>query len=110
MPVIATALAGQPVVVWLKPGTVSPLDDNAVDTGTDVGASGAFQPTVEGRTLHFRAVPEGFRDEETGTLWDVQGRATSGPLAGQTLTPVSHVDTFWFAWAVFLPSTRLLAN
>jgi hypothetical protein len=38
-PVIATTLAGQPVVVWLKPGTVSPLDDDVVDTGKEVGAS-----------------------------------------------------------------------
>jgi hypothetical protein len=109
-PVITTTLAGQPVVVWLKPGTVSPLDHDTVDTGKEVGASGAFQPTVGGRELHFRSAPGGFRDQETGSLWDVQGHATAGPLAGQALTPVAHVDTFWFAWAAFLPSSRLVTG
>jgi hypothetical protein len=35
------------------------------------------------------------------------GNATAGPLAGSKLTPVAHVDTFWFAWAAFLPETRV---
>jgi hypothetical protein len=109
-PVVTTTLAGQAVVVWLEPGTASPLDDNVVDTGRDVGASGAFQPTVDGRALHFHPVPGGFRDEETGSLWDIQGHAISGWLRGRALTPVPHVDTFWFAWAVFLPSTRIIAS
>jgi hypothetical protein len=109
-PVIATTLAGQPVVVWLEPGTASPLDDDVVNTGRDVGATGVFQPALDGRILHFHTAPGGFRDEETGSLWNIQGHATSGSLNGRALTPVAHVDTFWFAWAVFLPSTRMIAS
>ena len=52
-------------------------------------------------------VPQGFRDHATGSTWDVLGNATAGPLAGARLTPVEHVDTFWFAWAAFLPETRV---
>ena len=109
-PVIATSLDGLPVIVWLRPGTVSPLDDDAVDTGKEIGASGAFQPVIDGRVLHFYSASRGFQDRETGTAWDVQGHATGGRYAGRSLTPVPHVDTFWFAWAVFLPSTRLVSQ
>ena len=41
-------------------------------------------------------------------MWDVLGRAMVGPLAGETLEPVEHVDTFWFAWAAFQPDTVIV--
>jgi hypothetical protein len=39
----------------------------------------------------------------------VFGTATGGPLVGRRLQPVNHVDTFWFAWAAFRPTTLVLA-
>jgi len=50
-----------------------------------------------------------FRDEQTGSTWDVLGRAVDGPLAGARLEPAEHVDTFWFSWAAFRPETRVVA-
>ncbi|MEX0664478.1 MAG: DUF3179 domain-containing protein [Acidimicrobiia bacterium] len=99
-----------PVVVWLVPGTASSLDDTSVAGGADVGATGAFEPVVDGRDLHFMPLREEglFRDTETGSTWDVLGRAIDGPLVGRSLTPVVHVDTFWFAWAAFQPDTRIV--
>jgi hypothetical protein len=98
---------GQRLVVWLQRGTASALDESSVDTGRDVGATGVFEPTVDGRHLTFKPRKNGFRDVETRSTWDVLGNATNGPLAGAKLTPVEHVDTFWFAWAAFLPDTRI---
>jgi hypothetical protein len=98
---------GKPLVAWLQRGTASALDESSVDRGRDVGATGVFEPTVEGRHLTFESRKNGFRDRETGSTWDVLGNATAGPLAGSKLTPVEHVDTFWFAWAAFLPETRV---
>jgi hypothetical protein len=37
----------------------------------------------------------------------VLGQATGGPLAGTRLTPITHGNHFWFAWAVFKPNTRV---
>jgi len=105
--VLELELDGQPLVVWLEPGTASALDEPFVDRGRDVGATGVFEPTLDGRTLTFEPIKAGFRDAETGSTWDVLGNATGGPLAGSQLTPVEHVDTFWFAWAAFLPDTRI---
>jgi Protein of unknown function (DUF3179) len=98
---------GQRLLAWLERGTASALDTSSVDTGRDVGATGVFEPTVDGRHLTFEPRRNGFRDTETQSTWDVLGNATSGPLAGAQLTPVEHVDTFWFAWAAFLPETRV---
>ena len=44
-------------------------------------------------------------DAETGSRWDITGRAVEGPLEGATLEPVNHGDHFWFAWAAFVPHT-----
>jgi hypothetical protein len=107
-PVIEASVGGRDVVVWRKPGTASSLDDSDLPNGRDVGATGAFEPAIDGQHLTFQRTKSGFRDHETGSRWDVLGRATSGAYAGRMLTPVEHVDTFWFAWAAFLPHTRIM--
>jgi hypothetical protein len=93
------------VVLWWRRGTRSVLDAALISRAGDVGSAGAFVPAAKGRRLHFSAAPEGFRDAETGSVWTVLGVATSGPLAGQRLEPVTYTGAFWFAWAAFAPST-----
>jgi hypothetical protein len=107
--VIELTLAGQPVIVWWQPGTASALSSATVAGGPDIGATGAFIPVVDRRRLHFQPAAGGFRDRETGSRWSVLGHANAGPLAGQTLTPVTHEDTFWFVWAAFRPHTRVVS-
>jgi len=107
--VIGLTLAGRPVVVWWQPGTASALSGATVAGGSDVGATGAFSPVADGRRLHFLSAAGGFRDRETGSRWSVLGHADAGPLTGQNLTPVTHVDTFWFVWAAFRPHTRVIS-
>jgi len=107
--VIDLTLAGRPVTVWWQPGTASALSSATIAGGSDVGATGAFSPVAGGRRLHFLPVAGGFRDRETGSHWSVLGHASAGPLAGQNLTPVTHVDTFWFVWAAFRPHTRVIS-
>ncbi len=106
--IIDVDLAGRRLVVWAKPGTASALDASSLAEGRDVGATGVFVPAAGGRELHFEAARAAFRDRETGSTWGVLGRATAGPLAGQSLEPVEHVDTFWFAWAAFRPDTTIV--
>jgi uncharacterized protein DUF3179 len=108
--IVEVTVAGQPIVVWLAPGTASALVDSTIAGGPDVGATGAFDPVLDGRALHFDPTPGGFRDRETGTTWDVLGRGVSGPLVNRQLAPVVHVDSFWFAWAAFRPTTRVILS
>ena len=99
---------GRPIVVLWTPGTASALDAPRVADGREVGASGVFDRRVGGRTLTFEPAGEGgFRDRETGSRWNLLGKAVAGPLRGAALDPVAHGDHFWFAWAAFRPDTRV---
>ena len=95
------------LVAWWQPGTTSALDARTVADGRDVGTTGVFEAAIDGQPLTFRAVEGGFEDVETGSRWNVLGDAISGPLAGRELTRITHVDTFWFAWAAFQPTTAV---
>jgi hypothetical protein len=107
--VVELDVAGQPVVAWAVSGLRSALDTAEIDAGRQVGASGVFVPEAGGQRLTFSAAgPDTFTDAQTGSTWDVLGRAVDGPLEGEQLAPVGHVDTFWFAWAAFHPDTRMV--
>ena len=95
------------VVMW-APGTTSALDASAIREGRDVGASGVFDRRVGERVLTFVRADEGrFRDEQTGSTWNVLGKAVGGVLQGVQLEPMQHGNHFWFAWAVFMPETEV---
>jgi hypothetical protein len=51
-----------------------------------------------------------FVDQETGSRWDVAGRAIEGKLKGYTLTWADSVQVKWFAWAAEYPRTTVYAR
>ena len=111
MQVLATSLGTEDMVIWWTPGTASALDASAVADGYDVGATAAFTPVAGGMSLTFETTGDGsFIDVETSSRWDFFGRAIDGPLAGEQLAAVSHVDTFWFAWSTFRPDTVVVTS
>lgn len=101
--VIHAELNGRPVVVWWREGTASALSDAQIVDGVDVGATGAFYTD-----RRFRSVLDGFIDETSSSTWDLLGTAVEGVATGEQLDPVSHVDTFWFAWSSYHPDTALI--
>ena len=97
---INDSIGAQPAVVLYKPGVRSALDTQALADGRPVGTATAWDPRIEGRLLVFAAKGDGqFRDEQTGSSWNIAGTAISGSLAGRQLTPVVGFTSFWFAWA-----------
>ena len=46
-------------------------------------------------------------DRETGSRWDIAGRAIDGELKGWTLTWIDGVQVKWFAWAAEHPETSV---
>ena len=76
-----------------------------------------YSSTVEGQTLSFYQVEEGewmgeldlpeFRDVETGTVWNMLGKAMSGPLEGAQLRQLPAYNSMWFGWAAFYPETQI---
>jgi hypothetical protein len=79
-----------------------------------------FSRRAGDRTLTFRRAPTEIaaengaalaQDEQTGSLWDVHGRALTGELAGTQLAEIPHFNKlFWFSWALFKPGTRVASD
>lgn len=108
--VASPMIGGDAIVVFWTPDTASALDGPNIDRSKDIGATGVFKATIDGRHLTF--LPQGgedspIQDRETESTWSVAGIATDGELAGTRLEPVIHGDHFWFAWAAFSPKTTI---
>ncbi|GIX49794.1 MAG: hypothetical protein KatS3mg131_4005 [Candidatus Tectimicrobiota bacterium] len=107
--VVYDTVGGQRLVVLYSPGTASALDRSEIAASRDVGATGVFVPEIDGRSLTLAAQGPHFVDRETGSTWNVMGKALAGPLAGRQLPPVLHGDHFAFAWLAFKPQTQIYA-
>lgn len=105
--VVNDTVGGKPVVVFWSSGTASALDSAVVASGRDVGSAAVFSPELDDRQLTFHSEGERITDEETGSGWDILGRAVKGELAGRQLVPIVSVNHFWFSWAAFKPETRI---
>lgn len=106
--VVTASVAGEDIVVFWSPGTASALDAGSIKSGRDVGTAGIFSPRgSDGNDLTFASDANGqIVDAETGSRWDIFGRAVSGPLAGTQLAPVpGRIGQLWFSWAVYRPDT-----
>ena len=101
---------GQDLAVFHTGGTSSALGAQFIAEAEDVGATGVFDPNLDGQKLTFKKEGERIVDEETGSTWNILGQAIDGPLAGQALTPIVHADHFWFSWAAFKPDTVIYSN
>ncbi len=67
---------------------------------------------VDGQSLTFAIEDDGgfpfsLVDEQTGSVWDIHGRAIEGPMAGARLTQVPAHNSFWFAWVTFWQDTDM---
>jgi hypothetical protein len=107
-PVINDELEDTRIVIFWAPGTASALDSRDIARGREVGSGAAYSPSIEGEELEFESIGDGrFRDRQTGSEWNVLGKAVSGPMSGKRLAPVPHGNHFWFSWAVFSPETEI---
>jgi hypothetical protein len=107
-PVVAVRVGDTPAVVLYERGVRSVLDQRKVAISRDVGTVGVFDRRLGGRRLDFERSADGFTDRQTGSTWDVTGRASAGPLAGRRLEPLRHDEQFWFALAAFVPRARVV--
>ena len=106
-PVVNDSVNGQDVVVFYAGGTLSAFAGRGFSENRTVGSSAVYDPRVDGRKLTFKVESDIIVDEETGSKWDILGRAVEGPLAGSQLEPVLHANHFWFSWAAFNPETEV---
>jgi len=66
----------------------------------------AFNPTVNGRELHFKLDTAGMlTDNETSSVWDWDGLSTAGTLKGSRLSKIQAYQEYWHSWKHFHPGT-----
>ena len=99
--VLNDIVQGTPLTVFWQTGTASTFGNS----GQDTGSTAVYLRELDGQVLSFQAALDGFRDEQTGSLWNIFGEAVDGPLAGSQLEQVVSAEHFWFAWSVFKPDT-----
>jgi hypothetical protein len=78
--------------------------------GEDKRSVRAFERTVDGRTLEFfqkKDTQFQLIDAETGSTWNFEGKAMSGPLAGRQLKKVFVLEDYWFDWRIYHPDTAI---
>ena len=93
MAAAAAEIDGQPIVVFY---------DRAR------GAAAAYLAQTSFGETTFRVEGGRILDNETDSAWRIDGLATGGLLAGQTLAPVrDSFVSYWFAWMSFHPEHTL---
>ena len=67
---------------------------------------------VGGNRLNFKwdEATQTLKDSNTGSSWNFDGQAISGPLKDSTLTPVKAYQEFWHSWKHFHPETDSFQN
>lgn len=88
-------LAGLPLVVFTR---------SEGPTGT------VFERRLDGEELTFVLEGGRYRDEQTNSIWNIDGRAVEGPLTGSRLEPVPSRSSFWFAFAASFPDTDVFSR
>lgn len=68
-----------------------------------------FDSTLDGQKLGFQYDKNSSKiiDKQTGSEWNFDGLATSGPMKGKHISRLPFDEGFWFEWVAFHPETRL---
>jgi hypothetical protein len=72
------------------------------------GPSGiAYSPQIDDRRLTFTLEDGRIQDRETGSEWNLAGRAIDGELVGAQLEPLPSRATFWFSLVANFPEIEV---
>jgi len=70
----------------------------------------AYDRILDGNLLEFHIDDNKLRDKQTGSEWNFEGEAISGPLQGKQLARLALDPSFWFSWAAFHQDTELFSR
>jgi len=81
---------------------------------TDLNFAATYDRELsDGTILTFSPVqndlPNVMTDGE-GNVWDIFGKAVSGPRTGEQLSLTSSLTAYWFAWTAFNPNAQIYFN
>jgi hypothetical protein len=106
-PIVNDEIGREPIVVFSRAGLLSALDAERISESREIQAAAAYQRTLEGRVLLFARRDHHIVDNETGSEWDLFGRAIAGPLKGERLKSADSGVHFAFAWLAFNPGSEI---
>ena len=106
--VLHDVVGEEPIVIFHLDGMASAMDNSVIHRSRDDGATGVFSPFVEGEKLEFEYNDGQITEVQTGSVWNLSGQATAGPLEGTQLETKIYGDYFAFAWLVFYPETEMM--
>jgi len=107
--VINDEVGGEPIAVFSQEGMLSALDAEVIRDSRRIPAAAAYSSKLRERVLSFERRGSRIVDRETGSEWDIFGRAATGALAGTQLKPVDSGVHFAFAWLAFNPQSEIFA-
>ena len=105
--VINDQLNGTAVTVFSKADILSAVDATTIKHSQETRMAAGFSRELNGNTLSFKQDGDQIIDTKTASVWNIFGKAISGPLTGQTLTPVDSGIHFAFAWLAFYPDADI---
>jgi hypothetical protein len=108
--VINDEVGGEPIAVFSQEGLLSALDAAVIRDSRRVPAAAAYSRKLGSRVLHFEHRHERTVDRETGSEWDIFGRAVAGELKGARLRPADSGVHFAFAWLAFNPESEIYGS
>ena len=97
-------------VIFSEPTATSAVDMEDILFCRSVGSVGVFSPVLDGRELKFPKKGSRILDRQTGSEWDIFGRAIAGSLAGRQLEQLNHGVFYAFVWLSFYPQTRVIGG
>ena len=106
-PVINDEVGGEAVVVFSREGMLSALDAEVISQSRQIQAAAGYSRRLDGRVLTFEKQGKRIVDRETGSAWDIFGRAVDGPLRGKRLASADNGVHFAFAWLAFNPDSEV---
>ena len=74
------------------------------------GNARAFDRTLDDEVLEFEFSDGKISDLQTGSEWNYDGVAISGPHEGKTLERLAFSPGFWFEWFAFHPDTLVYGD
>ncbi len=95
------------IVIFGKQGTLSVLDAEEIKESRKIVSVTAWSRQLGGQILSFEFSGNQIRDRETGSLWNILGKAIAGSYAGQQLNEVDSGVHFAFAWLAFHPDSDI---
>lgn len=108
--VVNDQVGSEPVAVFTAEGMLSALDAEIIRDSRRIPAAAAYSRRLDQRILTFELRGGRIVDRETGSAWDLFGRAVAGGLKGRRLSPVDSGVHFAFAWLAFNPESEIYSG